>query len=394
MGDNGSEEDLRLDLQKTGALLKQLRNEKGLTQEQLADHFHVTNRTVSRWETGSNMPDISLLVEIADFYGVDVREIIDGERKNSMNEEIKEVATKMADYAGNEKNKQMGSVRTVGIVGLVLLALSIGFQFLTYKSGLNPLLSIAFTFLALIAMAVVVLYSNGIIKRLMKKKGIGLAIQIVTIFIIVYAASVAFTTALVLAVGFAGYMQPYNNVSGIGSYNKAEIVEKFRADLDSSLFLFPDDSDKALSAEFVSATRTGLFDTDGYFILTAYYDEEQMASEIERLSNVTCTVSDHHGNSVTNQVVYDADMYNYPAYIASDGYDYMYEYALIDEADSRIIYVLLSFPEIDRLDAYRDYLKKDLSGYEYGDDVNVLENFCIYSHSFNGEVWMEYGDAA
>ena len=42
--------------------------------------FLLSNRTISRWETGSNLPDISLLVEIADFYELDIREILIGER--------------------------------------------------------------------------------------------------------------------------------------------------------------------------------------------------------------------------------------------------------------------------------------------------------------------------
>lgn len=50
-----------MDQKKTGYFLKQLRNEKKLTQEQLAEKFQITSRTVSRWETGSNMPDISML---------------------------------------------------------------------------------------------------------------------------------------------------------------------------------------------------------------------------------------------------------------------------------------------------------------------------------------------
>ena len=63
------------------------RKHAGLTQEQLAEKFQITSRTVSRWETGSNMPDISMLLELADFYEVDIREIIDGERKSEqMNE--------------------------------------------------------------------------------------------------------------------------------------------------------------------------------------------------------------------------------------------------------------------------------------------------------------------
>ena len=72
-----------MDQKKTGEFLQTLRKEKELTQEELAEKFSVTSRTVSRWETGRNMPDISLLTEIADFYDVDVREIIEGERKRS-----------------------------------------------------------------------------------------------------------------------------------------------------------------------------------------------------------------------------------------------------------------------------------------------------------------------
>ena len=67
---------------KIGEFLRELRKEKGLTQEQLAEQFNTSRRSVSRWETGSNMPDVGLLIEIADFFDVDIRENIDGERKS------------------------------------------------------------------------------------------------------------------------------------------------------------------------------------------------------------------------------------------------------------------------------------------------------------------------
>lgn len=89
-----------MDQQKIGAFLKKLRKEKNLTQEQLAEQLNVSGRTVSRWETGSNMPDISILVELAEFYDVSIPEIIDGERKSeTMKEEVKETALKLSDYA-------------------------------------------------------------------------------------------------------------------------------------------------------------------------------------------------------------------------------------------------------------------------------------------------------
>jgi len=66
---------------KIGLFLKELRKEKNLTQEVLAEKLDVSNRTVSRWETGNNMPDISLLVELCKLYRVSIYEIIDGKRK-------------------------------------------------------------------------------------------------------------------------------------------------------------------------------------------------------------------------------------------------------------------------------------------------------------------------
>lgn len=61
-----------MDQQKIGAFLKVLRKQKGLTQEQIAEKFNVSSRTVSRWENGNNMPDLDVLIEISDFYEVDL----------------------------------------------------------------------------------------------------------------------------------------------------------------------------------------------------------------------------------------------------------------------------------------------------------------------------------
>ena len=105
-----------------GAFLKELRREKGITQEDLAEKLGVSGRTISRWETGSNMPDISLLVEIAEFFDVSIPEIIKGERKSeNMQEEIKEVAETMSDYASAEKEKLLKSIRYMSFLGLVAL---------------------------------------------------------------------------------------------------------------------------------------------------------------------------------------------------------------------------------------------------------------------------------
>lgn len=85
---------------KIGSFLKVLRKEQGITQEQFAEQLNVSGRTVSRWVTGSNMPDISLLIEIAEFFDVSIPEIINGERKSGDMEKEKEVKEVAAMAAG------------------------------------------------------------------------------------------------------------------------------------------------------------------------------------------------------------------------------------------------------------------------------------------------------
>ena len=76
-----------MDQIKIGNFLKELRKEHNLSQEQLADRFNVSSRSVSRWENGKTMPDISMMIELADFYDIDIRDLLRGERKSEKMEE-------------------------------------------------------------------------------------------------------------------------------------------------------------------------------------------------------------------------------------------------------------------------------------------------------------------
>ena len=109
-----------MDQKKIGSFFKMLRKEKGLTQEQLAEHFNVTGRTVSRWETGNNMPDLDILVEMADYYDVDLRELLDGERKSEkMNKDLEETVLKVADYSNDEKMRLMKKLHIFSWIGVL-----------------------------------------------------------------------------------------------------------------------------------------------------------------------------------------------------------------------------------------------------------------------------------
>ena len=158
-----------MDQIKVGAFLKDLRKEKGITQEQLAEELGVSGRTISRWETGNNMPDISLLVEIAEYFDVSIPEIIKGKRKSEdMKEETKEVAETMSDYAKAEKEQLVKSIRNMSIIGLAALLLFMVLN-ITGAYDRNDLLRYAYGISeALIYVTVVMfpLYTTGLLSKL------------------------------------------------------------------------------------------------------------------------------------------------------------------------------------------------------------------------------------
>ena len=112
---------------KIGYFLRKLRNEKGLTQEQFAEIIGVSNRSVSRWENGVNMPDFDLLMQIAEYFDVHIEEILDGERKTPILEkETKNTLLKVADYSTNENiifSKRLNYIFLMGLAAYIVYML-------------------------------------------------------------------------------------------------------------------------------------------------------------------------------------------------------------------------------------------------------------------------------
>ena len=162
-----------MDQIKLGAFLKTLRKEKNLTQEQFAEQLGVSGRTVSRWETGTNMPDISLLVEIAEFYNISVTELIDGERKSGeMNEEVKNAADKMADYAGTEKAAIIRNIRNHSLFGLCGIIVLFILE-MTVSEGYSRVTDYILTYcrvLIYVSLIMIFLISTGLLYKLQKKQ--------------------------------------------------------------------------------------------------------------------------------------------------------------------------------------------------------------------------------
>lgn len=79
-----------MDMVKMGSFLAELRKERKLTQAELGEKLGVTNKTVSRWETGSYMPPVEVLEELSNLYGLTINELLSGRKLTK--EEYREMA--------------------------------------------------------------------------------------------------------------------------------------------------------------------------------------------------------------------------------------------------------------------------------------------------------------
>lgn len=68
---------------KTGKFIAECRHRLGFTQQELADHLNLSNKTISKWESGAGSPDISNLAELAEVLGVTADNLLRGEKMSA-----------------------------------------------------------------------------------------------------------------------------------------------------------------------------------------------------------------------------------------------------------------------------------------------------------------------
>lgn len=129
-----------MDNTKTGSLIRELRKEKGLTQLQLAEQLHITDRAVSKWERGLCAPDIALLEPLSRILDISIPELIEGQRAESSQriQEIQDTAIAIIDYSNNEilqKVKQKSNRLLLTLCLALLIIIGICGYFL-WQSGI------------------------------------------------------------------------------------------------------------------------------------------------------------------------------------------------------------------------------------------------------------------
>jgi len=119
-----------MDAQKTGAFIARLRKEKAYTQKELAEKLKVSDKAISRWETGKGFPDTALLKPLSDALEISVGELLSGERMVQLPE-----AKKTADHiiltsmeSANRKVNRIGMLCGVLVMILLIVMLFLGIQ--------------------------------------------------------------------------------------------------------------------------------------------------------------------------------------------------------------------------------------------------------------------------
>ena len=102
-----------MDQEKIGRFIAERRKDKNMTQEQMAEKLGVSSKSISRWENGKTMPDVSLFEVLCEELNITVNELLKGEKITSKNKSINLSAKTLLDYTNYVKRKNKRIILTI-----------------------------------------------------------------------------------------------------------------------------------------------------------------------------------------------------------------------------------------------------------------------------------------
>ena len=180
----------------TGKFIAGCRKEKGLTQVQLAEKLNITDRAVSKWETGKCMPDSSIMLELCNILGVTVNELLSGERI-----EMKDYEDKVSENLIELKRKDENNMSKNTIISIIYtIAMVIG---ILVCCICDIAISGTLTWSLIVLSSVLLTWIASFPVILLGKKGILFAMIAVSIFILpfMYILSVLVKVSEVISIG-------------------------------------------------------------------------------------------------------------------------------------------------------------------------------------------------
>ncbi len=126
-----------MNLIKIGAFIKSCRKNKSLTQEELSEKINVSQKTVSKWECGKGLPDVSIMLDLCSVLSISVNELLNGERIDSvdyMDKAEKKLLEMQSEKTKSDKRLLTAEIFIGVISSLVFVACALAFGFLMERS--------------------------------------------------------------------------------------------------------------------------------------------------------------------------------------------------------------------------------------------------------------------
>ena len=158
-----------MDAAKCGTFIAELRSERGMTQKELSEALNVSDKAISRWETGKGYPDVSSLMALSEFFSVSVNELLSGKRidieklPTTADENVLEVIRKNERI--NKKQKKQVTIYTLLLIiaispVLFILGKSL-FETFTTEIKVENILTSVISFVVAVAVLIVGLIIKG-----------------------------------------------------------------------------------------------------------------------------------------------------------------------------------------------------------------------------------------
>lgn len=148
-----------------GGFIQQLRKDKGMTQKELAEIIGMSDKTISKWESGNSLPDTSVLVSLCEALDISVNELLSCEKIPPEDYSKKAEENIMTLMKENEENQKANVLtKIIGIViGIALLVVGIFMFLVSNEYGYAGLTEYPLYFIDIHAMIFIVLFEAGII---------------------------------------------------------------------------------------------------------------------------------------------------------------------------------------------------------------------------------------
>ncbi len=113
-----------MDTIKIGQFIKSLRKENSLTQREVAERLNVSEKTISKWETGNGMPEVSIMLPLCKLFGISINELLSGERLDEK-QYVEKAEENMAMLVDRTTPRKKIVISTISCILVILSSLAL-----------------------------------------------------------------------------------------------------------------------------------------------------------------------------------------------------------------------------------------------------------------------------